>query len=174
MTDHIKREHVLLMMVAIDNERATDVQRRWRARQANRRQMVELRSALVLQAAARGRFARQEYPERRLRQLMMANAARTIQRATRKRFARTLLKKQCRGFVEKRSTKWRLGPIEMSVWQLSYVFATNFDFRYQKAKVCGRAGRDSARPPTRSSHPTGSAAHPVSSPMRPIASPIAG
>ena len=54
----LRRERLLLVMMAIEDEKATCLQTQWRQRKASRRGTLEVRSATKLQAAVRGKAAR--------------------------------------------------------------------------------------------------------------------
>ena len=133
MSRWLRDEHVVMMMLALESEQAVNVQRRWRARRDRQLREVETRATLRLQAAVRGFRSRKELPERKLRHLILTNAARRIQRHTRKRYARQVILTQCSGFIEKQARLAKLGPIELSVWQICWVYVTRDDLRYQKA-----------------------------------------
>jgi hypothetical protein len=64
---HVRKDRILLVCMAIEDEKATLVQQRWRLKMARRGHGVRYLSAAKLQAAARGKLARRDYlPEHKV------------------------------------------------------------------------------------------------------------
>ena len=58
---NVKNDRILLLCMAIEDEKATLVQQRWRAKMNNRDYWLRHRSAAKLQAVTRGRLARRDH-----------------------------------------------------------------------------------------------------------------
>ena len=58
---NVKNDRILLLCMAIEDEKATLVQQRWRAKMSNRDYWLRHRAASKLQAVMRGRLARRDH-----------------------------------------------------------------------------------------------------------------
>lgn len=131
----VRRERLLLVMMAIEDEKATLVQTLWRQRVVRGRD--ELASVTKLQAAARGKATRAVLlPERKVDVLVMRRAARTIQRYLRAAQARRAMMEQCRGVLEKQGQVVLplFGKLELVVWKAHFVYVTATDLCYERLR----------------------------------------
>ena len=129
-----RRERLILVMIAIEDEQAVRVQRAWREKVKKRADQVEMRAVLKLQSQLRGNMSRRIHlPEQKALAHRIRRAARCIQRYARVAIAKAYMKEQCRGIIEKQGRAlnlfWRM---EMVVWQERYVFLTDQALHYQK------------------------------------------
>jgi len=129
-----RRERLILVMIAIEDEQAVRVQRAWREKVKKRADQVEMRAVLKLQSQLRGNMSRKIHlPEQKALAHRIRRAARCIQRYARVAIAKAYMKEQCRGIIEKQGRAlnlfWRM---EMVVWQERYVFLTDQALHYQK------------------------------------------
>lgn len=131
----VRKDRILLVCMAIEDEKATLVQRMWRHKMAMRRQQLEYRSATKLQAAMRGKLARTSFmPEHKVKVLIVKRAVRKLQQYFRLTLARNVMKKQCRGVIEKQGQIAipMLGSMELVIWQARFVYATDHSLCYQR------------------------------------------
>tara|TARA_B110001452_G_scaffold58941_1_gene45749 strand:+ start:169 stop:1125 length:957 start_codon:yes stop_codon:yes gene_type:complete len=131
----VRRERLILVMMAIEDEKASLVQNIWRERQRKRQENCEMQMIQKIQALVRGFRVRSTIlPQRKMRMLMMKRAARRIQRHTRIAIARAGFKRICRGVIEKQGQIAipLLGRMELVVWQQRYVYAGDRQLCVQK------------------------------------------
>ena len=131
----VRRERLILVMMAIEDEKAALVQNIWRERKRNREERRELVMIRKLQALVRGFKVRSTIlPMKKMRMLLMRRAARRIQRHTRIAIARAGFKRICRGVIEKQGQIAipLFGRMELVVWQERYVYAGDRQLCIQK------------------------------------------
>jgi hypothetical protein len=132
---HVRKDRILLLCMAIEDEKATLVQRRWRLKISKRDHRLRDPSAAKLQAAVRGKQARLSHlPEHKVNVLKLKRAARKIQQYTRLTLTRNAMKRQCRGVIQKQGQIAIpfIGGMELVIWQPRFVYATDYSLCYQR------------------------------------------
>jgi len=132
---NVRKDRILLLCMAIEDEKATLVQRRWRLKMAKRDHYLRYMCAVKLQAAIRGKLARRDHlPEHKVRVLRLKRAARKIQQYIRLTLARNAMKRQCRGVIQKQGQIAIpfIGGMELVIWQPRFVYATDHSLCYQR------------------------------------------
>ena len=126
-----------MLLIAMQDEKASMVQARWRARGAKREENRRIAAATKLQATVRGKQVRDAHlPEKKVRVLVMRRAARKIQRYARLTVWRSRVKKQCCGPIEKQGqiAVPFFGGMEVVVWKTYYVFLADRQMCWQKLR----------------------------------------
>lgn len=121
-----KQDRLVMMMLAIEDERATWVQRAWREKIQLRRLEREEQAALCLQTVFRGHKIRAgQFPEMQFDYVRSCIAARRIQKWARRRIEGAMMQEECRGVLEKRKRRWKLPlGMEFVVWSERFVYTT--------------------------------------------------
>lgn len=129
-----EQDRLVMMMLALEDDRATWVQRAWREKVRLRRLEREERSALCVQTLFRGHRIRADaWPEMQFAHVRESIAARRIQKWARRRIEGAMMREECRGVLDKRVRKQVLPfGMEYVVWGERFVYTTKTELCYAK------------------------------------------